>query len=173
MHLRALGTDGLEVSAIGLGYMGLSANYGEPVDEAAGIALEGSLRRLRTGNRSGPSGSPFRPVKGVPAVGNHQPVDLLTGQDHPGLSGQRPQFGGVPYEVTGGRTPATAASHAQDTAQQALLELDRAPVRVGTITCLLVVCSDAAVPPAVPTTGRLPGPWLSRSQCLPGYLATT
>jgi aryl-alcohol dehydrogenase-like predicted oxidoreductase len=39
MHLRALGTSGLKVSAIGLGCMGLSANYGEPVDEAAGIAL--------------------------------------------------------------------------------------------------------------------------------------
>jgi aryl-alcohol dehydrogenase-like predicted oxidoreductase len=39
MHLRALGTSGLKVSALGLGCMGLSANYGEPVDEAAGIAL--------------------------------------------------------------------------------------------------------------------------------------
>jgi aryl-alcohol dehydrogenase-like predicted oxidoreductase len=39
MHLRTLGNSGLEVSAIGLGCMGLSANYGEPVDEAAGIAL--------------------------------------------------------------------------------------------------------------------------------------
>ena len=35
MHLRALGTSGLTVSAIGLGCMGLSANYGEPVDGAA------------------------------------------------------------------------------------------------------------------------------------------
>jgi aryl-alcohol dehydrogenase-like predicted oxidoreductase len=39
MHTRALGTSGLKVSAIGLGCMDLSANYGEPVDEAAGIAL--------------------------------------------------------------------------------------------------------------------------------------
>jgi aryl-alcohol dehydrogenase-like predicted oxidoreductase len=39
LHLRALGTSGLNVSAIGLGCMGLSANYGEPVDEAAGVAL--------------------------------------------------------------------------------------------------------------------------------------
>jgi aryl-alcohol dehydrogenase-like predicted oxidoreductase len=39
MHVRALGNSGLEVSAIGLGCMGLSANYGEPVDEAAGVAL--------------------------------------------------------------------------------------------------------------------------------------
>ena len=39
MHMRTLGSSGLEVSALGLGCMGLSANYGEPVDEAAGIAL--------------------------------------------------------------------------------------------------------------------------------------
>ena len=39
MRLRALGNGGVEVSAIGLGCMGLTANYGEPVDEAAGVAL--------------------------------------------------------------------------------------------------------------------------------------
>jgi aryl-alcohol dehydrogenase-like predicted oxidoreductase len=39
MQVRTLGRSGLEVSALGLGCMGLSANYGEPVDEAAGIAL--------------------------------------------------------------------------------------------------------------------------------------
>ena len=37
MEKRSLGT--LEVSAIGLGCMGLSANYGEPVDTGDGIAL--------------------------------------------------------------------------------------------------------------------------------------
>ena len=36
MHMRTLGSSGLKVSALGLGCMGLSANYGEPVDEAAG-----------------------------------------------------------------------------------------------------------------------------------------
>ena len=39
MQVRSLGRSGLEVSALGLGCMGLSTNYGEPVDEAAGIAL--------------------------------------------------------------------------------------------------------------------------------------
>jgi aryl-alcohol dehydrogenase-like predicted oxidoreductase len=37
MDKRHLGT--LEVSAIGLGCMGLSANYGDPVDTAYGVGL--------------------------------------------------------------------------------------------------------------------------------------
>jgi aryl-alcohol dehydrogenase-like predicted oxidoreductase len=39
MQARSLGRSGLEVSALGLSCMRLSTNYGEPVDEAAGIAL--------------------------------------------------------------------------------------------------------------------------------------
>jgi aryl-alcohol dehydrogenase-like predicted oxidoreductase len=39
MQRRQLGHSGLEVSALGLGCMGLSANYGAPTDTAAGIAL--------------------------------------------------------------------------------------------------------------------------------------
>jgi aryl-alcohol dehydrogenase-like predicted oxidoreductase len=39
MQKRRLGTSGLEVSAIGLGCMGLSFAYGPPVDKAHGIAL--------------------------------------------------------------------------------------------------------------------------------------
>jgi aryl-alcohol dehydrogenase-like predicted oxidoreductase len=39
MPTRRLGSGGPEVSAIGLGCMGLSVNYGEPVDRAAGITL--------------------------------------------------------------------------------------------------------------------------------------
>ena len=39
MHLRTLGRSGLEVSAIGLGCMGLTHAYGEPVETKAGIAL--------------------------------------------------------------------------------------------------------------------------------------
>jgi hypothetical protein len=34
MQMRALGNSGLSVCAIGPGCMGLSANYGQPVDEA-------------------------------------------------------------------------------------------------------------------------------------------
>src|SRR3954470_10275245 len=39
MQTRQLGTSGLEVSALGLGCMGLSFGYGPPVDEQAGIEL--------------------------------------------------------------------------------------------------------------------------------------
>jgi aryl-alcohol dehydrogenase-like predicted oxidoreductase len=39
MQHRPLGNDGLEVSALGLGCMGMSANYGQPEDRDAMIAL--------------------------------------------------------------------------------------------------------------------------------------
>jgi aryl-alcohol dehydrogenase-like predicted oxidoreductase len=39
MHTRQLGSGGPKVSAIGLGCMGLSLNYGEPVDDTAGAAV--------------------------------------------------------------------------------------------------------------------------------------
>ena len=39
MDKRQLGSNALEVSAIGLGSMGLSANYGDPVDTNHGINL--------------------------------------------------------------------------------------------------------------------------------------
>jgi aryl-alcohol dehydrogenase-like predicted oxidoreductase len=39
MKGRVLGASGLEVSAMGLGCMGLSVNYGQPADRKAGLAL--------------------------------------------------------------------------------------------------------------------------------------
>ena len=39
MEKRQLGSNALEVSAVGLGCMGLSANYGDPVDIDHGINL--------------------------------------------------------------------------------------------------------------------------------------
>lgn len=46
MPTRRLGTGGPEVSATGLGCMGLSINYGGPVDRASGITLiRGAVKR--------------------------------------------------------------------------------------------------------------------------------
>jgi aryl-alcohol dehydrogenase-like predicted oxidoreductase len=46
MHKRELGKSGLEVSALGLGCMGLSHAYGTPVDKKDGIALiRGAVER--------------------------------------------------------------------------------------------------------------------------------
>src|SRR4051794_8374170 len=46
MQKRTLGKDGLEVSAIGLGCMGMSANYGPPEDRQKMIAvLRGAVDR--------------------------------------------------------------------------------------------------------------------------------
>jgi aryl-alcohol dehydrogenase-like predicted oxidoreductase len=39
MDKRRLGRNGLEVSSIGLGCMGLSHAYGQPVEKQQGIAL--------------------------------------------------------------------------------------------------------------------------------------
>lgn len=39
MQKRILGKGGLEVSALGLGCMGLSHAYGPPIDKQAGISL--------------------------------------------------------------------------------------------------------------------------------------
>lgn len=39
MKIRQLGNSGLEVSALGLGCMGMSFGYGQPVEEAKGISL--------------------------------------------------------------------------------------------------------------------------------------
>ena len=46
MKKRKLGKSNLEVSAIGLGCMGLSQSYGRPVDKQTGIALiRGAVER--------------------------------------------------------------------------------------------------------------------------------
>ena len=39
MRQRILGTNGLQVSALGFGCMGISQSYGQPLDRADGIAI--------------------------------------------------------------------------------------------------------------------------------------
>src|SRR4029453_15936338 len=59
MQKRALGKSGLEVSALGLGCMGLSFGYGPAVDKPQGIALirpavDGGVRFFDTAEAYGP-----------------------------------------------------------------------------------------------------------------------
>ena len=47
MQMRRLGTRGLEVSALGLGCMGMSSNYGPPADRGEMIErYEGSISNV-------------------------------------------------------------------------------------------------------------------------------
>ena len=60
MKKRRLGKSDLEVSAIGLGCMGLSFGYGPAVDKQQGISLIRSAVELGSSS-SGESGCPTRP----------------------------------------------------------------------------------------------------------------
>ena len=55
MQKRKLGNSGLEVSALGLGCMGLSHAYGQPVDKPTGSAL----CRCSTRYSRGPGAKPW------------------------------------------------------------------------------------------------------------------
>jgi hypothetical protein len=70
--LRALDTSGLEVSAIGLGCMGLNANYGEPFDETPGIALIRAAvdRSVNFPRRNSSGYSAYQRAKGLPHAVN-------------------------------------------------------------------------------------------------------
>jgi aryl-alcohol dehydrogenase-like predicted oxidoreductase len=99
MHIRKLGTSGLEVSALGLGCMGLSHAYGQPVDEPAGIALiraavDRGVTLFDTAEAYGPFaneqllGEALRPVRDrvVIATKFGFDIDLETGKRGPGVN---------------------------------------------------------------------------------------
>ena len=103
MLKRQLGTSGLEVSAIGLGCMGLSHAYGPPVDKQAGIALiraavERGVTFFDTAEAYGPFaneelvGEALAPVrdKVVIATKFGFDIDLKTGERRGGVN-SRPE----------------------------------------------------------------------------------
>jgi aryl-alcohol dehydrogenase-like predicted oxidoreductase len=101
MLKRQLGTNGLEVSAIGLGCMGLSHAYGPAVDKQAGIALiraavERGVTFFDTAEAYGPFaneelvGEALAPVrdKVVIATKFGFDIDLRTGERRGGVNGR-------------------------------------------------------------------------------------
>ncbi|SOE90660.1 Predicted oxidoreductase [Burkholderia sp. YR290] len=104
MQKRKLGNSGLEVSAIGLGCMGLSHAYGSPVDKDTGIALiRGAVERgvtfFDTAEAYGPfvneelvgeALAPFRDTV-VIATKFGFDIDPKTGERRPGGTNSRPE----------------------------------------------------------------------------------
>jgi aryl-alcohol dehydrogenase-like predicted oxidoreductase len=104
MQKRKLGNSGLEVSAIGLGCMGLSHAYGSPVDKGTGIALiRGAVERgvtfFDTAEAYGPfvneelvgeALAPFRDTV-VIATKFGFDIDPKTGERRPGGTNSRPE----------------------------------------------------------------------------------
>src|SRR2546425_6765072 len=91
MERRALGRSGLEVSALGLGCMGMSTNYGEPEDKQAMIALiraavDRGVTFFDTAEAYGPFaneelvGEALAPVRDQVVIATKFGFDLDTGQ---------------------------------------------------------------------------------------------
>ncbi|MCG7400301.1 aldo/keto reductase [Caballeronia zhejiangensis] len=104
MQKRKLGSNGLEVSALGLGCMGLNHAYGSPVDKDTGIALiRGAVERgvtfFDTAEAYGPfvneklvgeALAPFRDTV-VIATKFGFDIDPRTGERRPGGTNSRPE----------------------------------------------------------------------------------
>src|SRR5438132_1436782 len=102
MQTRTLGRSGLEVSAIGLGCMGLSSDYGPAVDAQSGIALirsavERGITFYDTAEAYGPFtnealvGEALGPVRDRVVIATKFGFDLDPGRDkQPGLN-SRPE----------------------------------------------------------------------------------
>lgn len=98
MQTRKLGTSDLEVSALGLGCMGLSFGYGPPVDKQEGIALiraavERGVTFFDTAEVYGPYtneelvGEALEPFKGRVVIATKFGFDLSPNRDPRGMSG--------------------------------------------------------------------------------------
>jgi aryl-alcohol dehydrogenase-like predicted oxidoreductase len=105
MQKRALGTNGLEVSAIGLGCMGLSFGLGPAVDRAQAIALvraaaERGVTLFDTAQVYGPFtnedvvGEALEPSKGKVAIATKFgfDIDSVTGEHRGGLNSRPEQI---------------------------------------------------------------------------------
>jgi len=103
MQMRKLGNHGLEVSALGLGCMGLSHAYGQPVGKQAGIALiraavERGVTFFDTAEAYGPFthaeliGEALTPVRDQVVIATKFgfDIDLKTGERRGGVN-SRPQ----------------------------------------------------------------------------------
>lgn len=104
MQTRKLGNNGLEVSALGLGCMGLSQAYGAPVDKATGIALiRGAYERgvtfFDTAEVYGPFkneelvGEALAPIRDAVVIATKFGFDIdpQTGERRAGLTNSRPE----------------------------------------------------------------------------------
>jgi aryl-alcohol dehydrogenase-like predicted oxidoreductase len=109
MQTRKLGKSGLEVSAIGLGCMGLNFGYGKPVSQQDGIALiRGAVERgvtfFDTAEVYGPYineelvGDALAPFKGKVVIATKFGFDLSPGKDPRGMTG-RPGVNSRPAHI--------------------------------------------------------------------------
>lgn len=98
MQKRTLGTSGLEVSALGLGCMGLSYGYGTPLDRESGIAMlraavDRGVTFFDTAESYGPFtneelvGEALQPVRDRVVIATKFGFDLSNSNHRPGTSG--------------------------------------------------------------------------------------
>lgn len=102
MHARKLGTNGLEVSALGLGCMGMSFGYGQPVEKEDGIkliraAVDRGVTFFDTAEVYGPFtneqlvGEALAPVRDRVAIATKFGFSYKDGKQEPGVLDSRPE----------------------------------------------------------------------------------
>src|SRR6476646_2758330 len=102
MQQRRLGTSGFEVSALGLGCMGLSFGYGPPLDRPTGISLiraavDRGVTFFDTAEVYGPFtneelvGEALAPVRDRVAIATKFGFSFKDGKQEPGVLNSRPE----------------------------------------------------------------------------------